>query len=47
LVGSVEAIIEAMRAHAATHGISREHFELQMLFGVRRDPQRSLMRVFV
>ncbi len=39
-----EAIIEAIKAHVASRGISREHFEFQMLYGVRRDLQRNLVR---
>jgi proline dehydrogenase len=39
-----EAIIEAIKAYAAAHGINREHFEFQMLYGVRRDLQRNLVR---
>lgn len=39
-----EAIVEAMKAYTASHGISREHFEFQMLYGVRRDLQRNLVR---
>jgi proline dehydrogenase len=39
-----EAIIEDIKAHVASRGISREHFEFQMLYGVRRDLQRKLVR---
>jgi proline dehydrogenase len=39
-----EAIVEAAKAYAASHGINREHFEFQMLYGVRRDLQRNLVR---
>jgi proline dehydrogenase len=39
-----EAIVEAAKTYAASHGISREHFEFQMLYGVRRDLQRNLVR---
>ncbi len=39
-----EAIVEAAKAYAASHAISREHFEFQMLYGVRRDLQRNLVR---
>jgi len=39
-----EAIVEAAEAYTATRGISREHFEFQMLYGVRRDLQRNLVR---
>jgi proline dehydrogenase len=39
-----EAIVAAAKSHVAAHGIGREHFEFQMLYGVRRDLQRSLVR---
>jgi proline dehydrogenase len=39
-----QAIVETAKAYAASHGISREHFEFQMLYGVRRDLQRNLVR---
>jgi proline dehydrogenase len=39
-----EAIVDAAKAYAASRGISREHFEFQMLYGVRRDLQRNLVR---
>ncbi len=39
-----EAIVEAAKAYAASRGISHEHFEFQMLYGVRRDLQRNLVR---
>jgi proline dehydrogenase len=39
-----EAIVEAVKAYVASRGISREHFEFQMLYGVRRDLQRNLVR---
>jgi proline dehydrogenase len=39
-----EAIVAATKAYAAEHGIGREHFEFQMLYGVRRDLQRGLVR---
>jgi proline dehydrogenase len=47
------ALIAATRAHAHTGGISNDRFEFQMLYGIRRDLQRSLvsdgyrMRVYV
>ena len=51
LAGPVPAIathdvrlIQHVRAFAATHGIRPEQFELQMLFGVRRDLQLDLVR---
>lgn len=37
-----EAIIEAVKTFALSSGIHRRHFEFQMLYGVRRDLQRSL-----
>jgi proline dehydrogenase len=39
-----EAIVEAAKSYVASRGISREHFEFQMLYGVRRDLQRNLVR---
>jgi proline dehydrogenase len=39
-----EAIVDAVKACAASRGISPEHFEFQMLYGVRRDLQRNLVR---
>jgi proline dehydrogenase len=48
-----EAMIDATKALAREHGITQDRFEFQMLFGVRRDLQRSLraegygMRVYV
>ncbi len=39
-----EAIVEATKAYVASRGIGREHFEFQMLYGVRRDLQRNLVR---
>jgi proline dehydrogenase len=47
------AIIEATIAHAQERRIASDRFEFQMLYGVRRDLQRSLvecdyrMRVYV
>jgi proline dehydrogenase len=38
-----EAMITAARTFARQHGISPSRFEFQMLFGVRRDLQRSLV----
>jgi proline dehydrogenase len=38
------AIVEAAKAYAASHAITRDHFEFQMLYGVRRDLQRNLVR---
>lgn len=35
-------IIEAVKAHVRSRRIDRRHFEFQMLYGVRRDLQRSL-----
>ncbi len=39
-----ERIIEAVKAYTADHGIGRERFEFQMLYGVRPDLQRELVR---
>jgi proline dehydrogenase len=36
------AMIAAVRAHASQHGITPERFELQMLYGIRRDLQTQL-----
>jgi len=47
------AIIAAAQAFAAAHGIPRERFEFQMLYGIRRDLQTALagdgygMRVYI
>jgi len=38
------ALVNAAKDHAASRGIGREHFEFQMLYGVRRDLQRNLVR---
>jgi len=48
-----EKMIEATKAYAASRNISRDAFEFQMLYGIRRDLQRQLaadgyrMRVYV
>ena len=48
-----EALIEATRVYAAERGIGKDRFEFQMLYGIRRDLQASLvangylMRVYV
>jgi proline dehydrogenase len=39
-----EAMIAAAKAFAAQHGIGPERFEFQMLYGVRRDLQRKLVK---
>jgi proline dehydrogenase len=39
-----EAMVAAARAFATQHGIDPARFEFQMLFGVRRDLQRKLVR---
>jgi proline dehydrogenase len=39
-----ERIVEAVKAYTAQHGIGRERFEFQMLYGVRQDLQRELVR---
>jgi proline dehydrogenase len=47
------ALIAQTKAHALAHNIGRDRFEFQMLYGIRRDLQRSLlaetyrMRVYV
>lgn len=38
------AMIDAAKSYAAQHGIDPSRFEFQMLFGVRRDLQRQLVR---
>ena len=37
------AMIDATIAHAAEHGIAADRFEFQMLYGIRRDLQASLV----
>jgi proline dehydrogenase len=37
-----ESIIKATREFAASHGIAKDHFEFQMLYGIRRDLQLQL-----
>jgi proline dehydrogenase len=39
-----EAMIETIKSYAAQHGIEPSHFEFQMLYGIRRDLQRKLVR---
>jgi proline dehydrogenase len=39
-----EGMIAATRAHVESHRISRDAFEFQMLYGIRRDLQRQLAR---
>jgi proline dehydrogenase len=39
-----ERIIEAVKAYATQHAIGKERFEFQMLYGVRPDLQRELVR---
>jgi len=39
-----EAMIEAAKSYAGNQGIAPDHFEFQMLYGVRRDLQRRLVR---
>jgi proline dehydrogenase len=39
-----EALVEKAKAYAASRGIGRDRFEFQMLYGVRRDLQRNLVR---
>ncbi len=38
-----EALIQATRQFAMEHGIARESFEFEMLYGIRRDLQRKLV----
>jgi proline dehydrogenase len=38
-----ERMIEATRSFAAQHGIGKDRYEFQMLFGIRRDLQQSLL----
>jgi len=38
-----EGIIEDIRAYAARRGLAKDRFEFQMLFGIRRDLQASLV----
>jgi proline dehydrogenase len=40
-----DAMLSAARAHAVRAGISREDYEFQMIFGVRRDLQEALARL--
>ena len=48
-----EAMLAATREYAASHSIAADRFEFQMLYGIRRDLQTSLvaggyrMRVYV
>ncbi len=37
-----EKIINAVEAHVAASGLPRQHFEFQMLYGIRRDLQQRL-----
>lgn len=39
-----EAMVEAAKAYVKKHGIAPERFEFQMLYGVRRDLQRALVK---
>ena len=39
-----EAMIEAAKNYAQNQGIAPDHFEFQMLYGVRRDLQRRLVK---
>jgi proline dehydrogenase len=39
-----ERMIQAAKSFAHQHGMDRTRFEFQMLFGVRRDLQRQLVR---
>ncbi|MGH2593839.1 MAG: proline dehydrogenase family protein [Anaerolineae bacterium] len=37
-------MIDAAKAHAAEHNVSRKQFEFQMLYGIRRDLQQQLAK---
>ncbi len=37
-------IIQAVEEFASSHGIARDRFEFQMLYGIRRDEQRRLVK---
>ncbi|WP_027460964.1 proline dehydrogenase family protein [Deinococcus murrayi] len=39
-----ESIIEDVKMYALAHGISKDAFEFQMLYGIRRDLQQALAR---
>ena len=39
-----EAVVDEMRRFVAEHGIAKDAFEFQMLYGVRRDLQRRLAK---
>jgi proline dehydrogenase len=39
-----EAMIEATKAYAARHGIAKDRYEFQLLYGIRRDLQAALRR---
>lgn len=39
-----EAMIDAVKAFATEHGIANDRFEFQMLFGIKRDLQRRLVK---
>jgi proline dehydrogenase len=39
-----DAMIAAIKAYAGQHGIAPEHFEFQMLYGIKRDLQRKLVK---
>ena len=39
-----DLLIETVKAYAGEHGIAKDRFEFQMLYGVRRDRQRALVR---
>lgn len=38
-----EALIDQTRAHAARRGIASDRYEFQLLYGIRRDLQASLL----
>jgi proline dehydrogenase len=39
-----EAMVDATKSFAKEHGIAPSRFEFQMLYGVRRDLQRALVK---
>jgi proline dehydrogenase len=39
-----EAMVDAVKAFATEHGIAKDLFEFQMLYGIKRDLQRRLVK---
>jgi proline dehydrogenase len=39
-----EAMVDAVKAFATEHGIAKDRFEFQMLYGIKRDLQRRLVK---